>query len=101
MRSVRLAYQAADDIEASTPAELLGDFQRLDLVPALDRLAQADDIAEVAAVHGPGWRYTTAGVTVAGFHLFVALDDDDPRPRALLVYAADIWVTEFPDDEPT
>lgn len=100
MRPVRLAYQAADDIEASTPPDLLADFQRLDLVPALDLLAQADDLTDVAAVHGPGWRYTTTGVTVAGFHLFVALDDDDPRPGALLVYAVDVWATEFPNDEP-
>ena len=52
---------------------------------------------------GPGRRMTRDGITVAGYHLLVALDPLDPRPDALLVYRLDIrpdaWPNE-PDEVP-
>jgi hypothetical protein len=64
----------------------------------LEALAEDDVIwEEVGIPHGPGRRFTLAGRTVAGFHLFVVEDPADPRPGALVVFAVDVWLDDFPD----
>lgn len=40
---------------------------------------------------------TVQGITVGAFHVFVADDELDPRPHALVVYAVDIWPDGFPE----
>jgi hypothetical protein len=99
VRPVRVSDEALADI-----ARQLEDhdravaFTRVDLAPTLDLLAQVDDWHTVTAADGPGRRLTRDGLTVAGYHLLVALDPVDPRPDALLVYRVDIWPQSWPDD---
>ena len=98
MRAVRLGDPALDDIEAQVSPDRLEDFRRIDLGPALEALAIDDGVWErVGMPHGPGRRFTLAGQTVAGFHLFVTEDPLDPRPGALVVFAIDVWLDDFPD----
>ena len=99
MRPVRVSDEALADIafqlRDSGRAE---EFARLDLVPALDLLAHADDWHTETVADGPGRRMTRDGITVAGYHLLVALDPLHPRPDALLVYRVDIWPDAWPND---
>ncbi len=69
----------------------------MDLAPALKLLSAPGVWEATARPHGPGRRLTVEGVTVAGFHLFVVPDDVDPRDGALVVFAIDIWLDEFPE----
>ena len=97
MRPVRVAESAAADIQSQLPDERRNEFLRHDLAPALARAGDPDAWSKGASPHGPGWRFSLAGRTVAGFHLFLATDllaDDDD---GLVVYAIDIWMDEFPD----
>lgn len=95
MRPIRIADSAVDDLERQVPAGLLAAFHRHDLAAALDHLATAESSQLIA--HGPGWRLTISGGTVAGFHVFVTQDLVDTRPDALVVYAVDIWLEDFPE----
>lgn len=99
MRPVRLGDEAVDDLERQIHSNLIDEFRRLDLRPALDAIANADNLSDVADEHGPAWRYTADGATVSGFHLFLAADEVDPRPGAVVVAMVDIWLTDFPDED--
>ena len=94
MREVRLAEEALAAIaeQLATVPELLEPFATQDLSRGLRILAQSYD--ELPA-HGPGRRYTDQlSKSVAFFHLFATLDDDE----TVVVYHVDIWLNEPPDD---
>ena len=95
MRPIRIADSAVDDLERQVLAELLEAFQRHDLAAALEELAKADSRQLIG--HGPGWRLTISGGIVAGFHVFVAQDLLGTKPDALVVYAVDVWLEDFPE----
>ncbi len=98
MRPVRLGDPSLDDIDLQVPPDRLNDFLQHDLRPVLDALSQNDATWDENGIpHGPGRRFTIAGQTVAGFHLFVAEDPADPRPGALVVFGIDVWLNDFPD----
>jgi hypothetical protein len=98
VRPVRLGDPALEDIEAQVPPDRIDAFRRHDLAPVLDALAGDDAIwEEVGVPRGPGKRFTLAGRSVAGFHLFVTEDPIDPRPGALVVFAIDVWLDDFPN----
>lgn len=97
MRPVRLADSAHDDLERQIPLDRLTEFRVHDLRPALHLLATAEAPGDYLADAGPVTRYTVHGTTVAGFHLFIAPDELDPRDGALVVIAIDVWLEEFPD----
>ncbi len=98
MRPVRLGGSAFDDLEAQLPADRLDDFRRHDLRPVLEALSDDDAVwDEIAVPHGPGRRLSLVGRTVAGFHVFVTEDIDDPRPGSLVVFGLDIWLEDFPE----
>ncbi len=97
MRPVRLGSSALEEIESQVPGDRLDGFRRHDLRPLLEALSDDDAVwDEVAIPHGPGRRITVSGQTVAGFHLFIIEDLDDPRPGALVVFAVDVWLDDFP-----
>lgn len=97
MRPVRLADAALDDIETQVPTDRVHDFRQFDLRPAMETLAaDSPSAADICVPHGPGWRASLNGRSVGGFHLFVASDEVDPRPGALVIYAIDVWLDEFP-----
>jgi hypothetical protein len=99
VRPVRVSDEALADIAIQLQDhERAEAFARLDMVPALDLLAQAGDWHTETVAAGPGRRLTRDGLTVAGYHLLVALDPLDPRPDALLAYRVDIWPDAWPDD---
>lgn len=98
MRPIRLAEAAVVDIESQIPADLLEDFRNLDLRPTLEALSS--DTAtwtNFAIPHGPGWRVSLEGISIAGFHLFITDDLMGPRPDALVIYAIDIWRDNLPE----
>lgn len=97
MRPVRLADSAHEDIEAQLDDGHRRRFLADDVAPALVHLATVDDVGALLDEHPPAHRYTAEGITVAGFHLFIAVDDLDPREDTLVVFAVDIWLDEFPD----
>ena|GEM_PF-5607397 len=95
-RPVRVGASLEEDVAGqlgATGAEL---FWRHDLASALALLSR-DDVWDSLPSHGGGRRLTVEGITVGAFHLFVAADELDPRPDALVVYAVDIWPDGFPD----
>jgi limonene-1,2-epoxide hydrolase len=97
VRPVRLGASALDDIEAQVPTDRLDGFRQHDLRPLLEALSKDEAIwDEVGVPHGPGRRITLVGQTVAGFHLFIIEDLADPRPGALVVFAAYVWLDDFP-----
>lgn len=99
MRPVRVSDEALADIAIQLRDHgRAEEFARLDLVPALDLLAHADDWHTETVADEPGRRMTRDGITVAGYHLLVALDPLHPRPDALLVYRVDIWPDAWPND---
>lgn len=98
MRPIRLAEAAVVDIESQIPADLLEDFRNLDLRPTLETLsADTASWTDFSIPHGPGWRVSLEGISIAGFHLFITDDVVDPRPNALVVYAIDLWRDDFPE----
>ena len=100
MRPVRVSDEALADIAVQlqdrTRAE---DFTRFDLVAALDLLAQVADWHDVTVADGLGRRLTREGLTVAGYHMLVALAPLDPRPDARLIYRVDVWAEAGPGDQ--
>ena len=100
MRPVRVSDEALADIARQLNDEDRAEtYARRDLVPALDLLAGAVDWHTETVADGPGRRLTRDGLTVAGFHLLVALDPINPRPDAVLVYRIDIWPEAWSDHE--
>ena len=97
MRPIRLAEAALVDIESQVPADRLEDFRSLDLRPTVEALSSDTSTwTNFAIPHGPGWRLSLEGISIAGFHLFLTEDLVDPLPDALVVYAIDIWLGDFP-----
>lgn len=75
MRPVRVSDEALADIAIRLRDHgRAEELARLDLVPALDLLAHAEDWHTETVADGPGRRMTRDGITVAGYHLLVALD---------------------------
>ena len=99
MNPVRVSDSALADIAQQLDPERAESFVRIDLLRVLRRLAEADDLEPLAAPHGPGWRFTDDGVTVAGYHIWLSPDPLAPEPGALLVYRVDVWSDHWPDDE--
>lgn len=100
VRPVRVSDEALADIAIQLQDRARAeDFTRFDLVAALDLLAQIEDWHDVTVADGPGRRLTRDGLTVAGYHMLVALDPLDPRPDALLIYRVDIWAEAWPGDQ--
>ena len=98
MRPIRLAEAAVVDIESQIPADQLEDFRSLDLRPTLEALSSDTETWTTYAIaHGPGWRVSLEGISIAGFHLFITDDLMDPRPNALVIYAIDLWRDNFPE----
>ena len=95
-RPVRLGATIDDDVTAQLNADEAELFWRHDLAAALVLLSR-DGVWESLPEHGGGRRLTVEGITVGAFHLFVASDELDPRPEAVVVYAVDIWPDGFPD----
>ena len=95
-RPVRVGAPVDDDISAQLDADRAELFWRRDLAAALVLLSR-DGVWESLPEHGGGRRLTVEGLTVGAFHLFVAADELDPRPDAIVVYAVDIWPGGFPD----
>lgn len=94
-RPVRVGAEVDDDIASQLDANAAEFFWRHDLASALV-LVSRDGVWESLPAHGGGRRMTVEGVTVGAFHLFIAADELDPRPDALVVYAVDIWPDGFP-----
>ena len=90
-RPVRVAGAALEDIARQLDEVTALRLARADLLDALDRLADGGDWLPK---FGPGRRLTLDGVTVAGFHLFVDLDD----MGTVVVYAIDIWPGRWPTE---
>ena len=90
-RPGRVAEAALEDIARQLDEVTALRFARADLLDARDRLADGWDRLPK---FGPGPRLTLDGVTVAGFHLFVDLDDTG----TIVVYAIDIWPTRWPTE---
>jgi hypothetical protein len=66
VRPVRVSDEALADIALQLPDHDQAEaFVRLDMVPALDLLAQADDWHTETVADGPGRRLTRDGLTVA------------------------------------
>ena len=100
MRPVRVSDEALTDIARQLPDQDLAEsFTRHDLLPALDLLANTADWHTESGADGPGRRLTRDGITVAGFHLLVALDPIEPHPDSLLVYRIDIWPEAWPETD--
>ena len=97
MRPVRLAVEAVADVTEQLDSDRAQLFWNYDLAAALDVLSRRD-VWEGLPHAGVGRRLTVDGITVAGFHAFVAPDAFDPRPDALVVHAISIWAYEWPDD---
>lgn len=97
MRPVRLSEAAVDDITTQVPGDRLEGFRVHDLAPALHFMSTTSALGDYLADAGPAWRYTVQGSTVAGFHMFVADDDVDPREGALVVVQIDVWLDDFPE----
>ena len=95
-RPVRVGATIEDDIAHQLDHERSQLFWRHDLASALALLARPGTW-ESLPEHGGGRRLTVEGLTVGAFHLFVTLDDLDPRPDAIVVYALDIWPEGFPE----
>ena len=95
-RPVRLSSSLADDIDAQLDEPRTADFWTHDVVAAVALLSKPE-LWDSLPVHGGGRRLPVAGITVGAFHLFVARDELDARPDALVVYAIDIWPDGFPD----
>lgn len=96
-RSVRVGSAVEEDISEQLDAKAASLFWRHDLAAALTLVAR-EGTWESLPEHGGGRRLTVEGLTVGAMHLFVAEDELDPRPDALVVYAVDIWPDGFPDD---
>ncbi len=97
MIPIRLAEAAVVDIESQIPADRLENFRDFDLRPTLEALSSDTSTwTNFAIPHGPGWRVSLEGISIAGFHLFITNDLVDPRPNALVVYAIDLWQDNFP-----
>lgn len=94
-RPVRVGATVDDDIASQLDASQATQFWRHDLAAALT-LVSRDEVWESLPIHGGGRRLTVEGISVGAFHLFVAADDLDPRPDALVAYAVDIWLDGFP-----
>ena len=98
MRPIRLAEAAVVDIESQIQDDRLEDFRNLALRPTLEALASDTSTwTDFAIPHGPGWRISLEGISIADFHLFITDDVVDPRPNALVVYAIDLWRDNFPE----
>lgn len=95
-RPVRASVTLEHDVAIQLPAEAAEAFWHHDLAAALILLSR-EGVWESLPEHGGGRRLTVEGITVGAFHAFVTLDELDPRPDALLVYAVDIWADGFPE----
>ncbi|MEM9204665.1 MAG: hypothetical protein AAGC53_23730 [Actinomycetota bacterium] len=87
--SVEVTDEALGDIVRQLDADTAWSFTRLDMLPALQVLAERwPNLPEVQGA--PGRRYTADGMTVALFHLLVVGPDSGP----VTVYAVDVWTTD-------
>ena len=95
---VRVGVTVEEDIAAQLGADDAELFWRHDLAAALVLLSRGE-VWESLPEHGGGRRLTVEGITVGAFHLFAAVDELDPRPDAIVVYAVDIWPDGFSAQE--
>ena len=93
-RPVRVASGVDEDIAAQVDGQAVERFWNLDMTEAV-KLLTVDGVLESLPEHGGGRRLTVEGLSVGAFHAFVATDELDARPNALVVYAVDIWPEGF------
>lgn len=98
MIPIRVSDTAIEDLAHDLDPDRAEAFIRHDLTPALRKLTEIDDPGTVAEPHGPGWRYTDDGITVAGYHLWLTPDPLAAEPGALLLYRISIWPEQWPSD---
>ena len=93
-RPVRVATAVEEDIDRQLERGRVDEFWSRDLMAAIEMLEDGS-LWDGLPTHGAGRRLTVEGLSVGAFHLFVAADDLDARPDALVIYAVDIWPNGF------
>jgi hypothetical protein len=83
-RPVRVASDVDGDIAAQIGGQAIERFWKLDMAAAVELLG-VDGVWDSLPRHGGGRRLTVEGLSVAAFHAFVATDELDARPDALVV----------------